>query len=139
MADRRDRYTALSVTVDRYSDFTVNMDPHPHTNQVALKTNEEAVIQSMYNLIKTGKLEAIKQPHKGARIKSLLFDLITDQTTNVLREEIEVTLKQEPRIHVEEVIVIPYASEHYYQVSIRFMMINRVEPLTVQLALNRIR
>ena len=136
---RADKYTAVNATTERYSDFTVNLDPHPHTNQVVRIVAEDAVLRSVRNLILGNRLEYIRQPNKGSRIQSMLFDLITDQTTNALQSEIKDTLLQEPRIRVDDVIVIPDSVNHLYDITIKFSLINRAEPLTLNFALNRIR
>jgi hypothetical protein len=50
---RSNKVTAKSKELERYSDFTINLDLNPITAQITKITNEEAVSTSLRNLILT--------------------------------------------------------------------------------------
>jgi hypothetical protein len=75
-----------STTFDgeKYSDFFNDIIINPVTGDLAKRTNEEAVRQSIINLILTGRGERPFQPLVGSDIYQLLFETITLETTSLL-------------------------------------------------------
>ncbi len=123
-----------------YSDLFTNFDQHPITDDVAVKTNEEAIKQSIRNLIQTNKGERLYQPNIGGDIKRLLFENNTPQTLILMREVIGEAIKTyEPRANVIDLVISPNEEQNAIAVSITFNVINRQEPVSLNVILDRVR
>lgn len=123
-----------------YSDLFTNFDQHPITDDVAVKTNEEAIKQSIRNLIQTNKGERLYQPNIGGDIKRLLFENNTPQTLILMREVIGEAIKAyEPRANVIDLVIAPNEEQNAIAVSITFNVINRQEPVSLNVILDRVR
>jgi len=137
---RADRYTELTNVEEVYSDFLTNMNPHPVSGMLLRFVNEKAVTRSIRNIISTNKGERLYQPTIGSSIRDLLFEPISQFTTNLLKSEIEGTIRRhEPRAKVLNVSCIPQEEKNRYVVTIVYMLINKQEPISVNVTLQRVR
>jgi len=123
-----------------YSDFYTNFNVHPQNKRLVKYTNEESVKRSIRNLINTEKYDRLFQPEVGSRIKSLLFenmsDIISDEIKSSIRETIEI---YEPRARIVDIIVQANESRHAYDVYIYFQVINSDNALSINITLYRAR
>jgi phage baseplate assembly protein W len=140
---RIDKITRTDKASDKkpfYSDFYTNFNIHPQNKRLAKYTNEESVKRSIRNLILTEKYDRFFQAELGCRIKSLLFEnmspVIVDEMKAVLRETID---RYEPRARVLDIIIQPNEPRQAYDVYIYFEVINRVDPVSVNITLYRAR
>lgn len=122
-----------------FSDFLLNFNRHPESNALVRATNEEAVKKALRNLLLTSKGERLYQPDVGADLNKILFEPISSMTTELLRERISEALAQEPRINEIQTVVIPNELNNSYEVGIILEVINREEPISVNLTLFRVR
>lgn len=123
-----------------YSDFFNSFVENPVSLDLARKTNEEAVKQSIKNLILTNKGERLFQPNIGASIRKLLFENMNQQTYTIIKQNITNTLElYEPRCELLDVIVVPREEQHSINIRIVFRTINTIEPTTLDLILGRVR
>lgn len=137
---RADKYTELTNPDELYSDFLVNLNPHPVSGAVLRFTNEKAVTRSIRNLLLTNPGERLYQPDLGSGIRQLLFEPISDFTTNTLGRFIEDTInKYEQRAKVLAVNVIPEEDKNRYTVTIVYVLINKQEPVSITVTLQRVR
>lgn len=137
---RADKYTELTNPEELYSDFLVNLNPHPVSGAVLRFTNEKAVTRSIRNLLLTNPGERLYQPDLGSGIRQLLFEPISDFTSNTLGRFIEDTInKYEQRAKVLAVNVIPEEDKNRYTVTIVYVLINKQEPVSITVTLQRVR
>lgn len=137
---RADAFTELTNQEEVYSDFLINMNPHPVSGALLRFVNEKAVTRSIRNLILTNPGERLYQPDIGSGIRSLLFEPMSQFTANTLRKMIEDTIrKYEERAQILAVEVIPDEERNRYVVSIVYMLINKPDPVTVKVTLQRVR
>jgi len=123
-----------------YSDIFTNFDENPVSGDVALKTNENAIKQSIRNLILTDRGERPFQRNLGGNIRAVLFENINSQTLLVVREMIRQTLiDYEPRCSIIDITVVPGIDPNEIVITIVFAVINKQEPVTLQLVLDRVR
>jgi phage baseplate assembly protein W len=123
-----------------YQDLDLNFEAHPITGDVTKKKGDRAVIASIKNLILTNHYERPFNPAIGSNVRRMLFEPMDSQTTVLIREEIINTITNyEPRATLEEVIVSPNYDGNRYDITITFSILNRPEPVTVSLFLERIR
>lgn len=137
------RANRLSTTItkqDYFSDFLNNFDSHPITNALARTTNENAVKQSLRNLILTDLGERLFQPNIGSDVSKSLFepnDLITAQNIDFF---IKNTIKyNEPRVLLLHLDVIPRVDNSSFEVNLVFSLINNSTPITMSIILRRVR
>jgi len=137
---RADKYTELTNPDELYSDFLVNLNPHPVSGAVLRFTNEKAVTRSIRNLLLTNPGERLYQPDLGSGIRQLLFEPISNFTSNMLGRFIEDTInKYEQRAKVLAVDVIPEEDKNRYTVTIVYVLINKQEPVSITVTLQRVR
>jgi phage baseplate assembly protein W len=76
----------------------------------------------------------------GSDIRAMLFEPMSQFTANALRKIIEDCLvKYEPRAKILNVQVIPYEELNRYVITIVYMLINKTEPVSVNVTLQRVR
>lgn len=123
-----------------FSDISLSFEKNPATNDIIKVKDDISVKQSIKTLVLTEFFEIPFQKGKGTRIRSILFDLITDDGANLIRKEIiDVITQREPRANLIDVLVQPIPDENRYVVKIYFSMINTLEPLEVELFVSRVR
>jgi len=136
-----DRFTAQRPK-DRnlYSDFLVNLNPHPDNNQLVVSTNEEAIIRSIKNLLLTNKYERLFQPSIGSNIQKYLFEPISPQTQSGIANQVRETIENfEPRAKLIDVVVSPYMDENAYVITIVFYVTSIENAITINIPLIRVR
>jgi phage baseplate assembly protein W len=129
----------ISRTPD-YSDLDLDFIAHPMTKDVVVKTGADAIKRSVRNLVLTNFYEKPFRPGIGSNAVKLLFDNITPLVANFLENAItEVIKNYEPRVEVLRVTVVPDYDNNGYTARLDFVILNRNEPLTTTIFLERVR
>lgn len=137
---KKDRFTQSDRKEQIYSDFLVDLNPHPASGDIVRFVNETAVIRSVKNLILTNPGERLYQPKIGSDINKLLFEPMDANIAQTIASVVSTTIENyEPRAKVISVDVVPKYDENYYSVSVVFMVVNKQEPVTVNVSLTRVR
>lgn len=132
--------TPISRKRNFYVDFDKNLTMHPVSSDVSLRTNENAVKDSIRNLILTRRGERPFQPNLGSDVTSLLFENIMPDTLITIKNLITDTIEAyEPRCNLINVDVTASLDNTEVYVTIVFSLINSEEPITLDVILNRIR
>ena len=130
----------MSLITRKYSDFNLDFTAHPVTGDITKKLNENAIAQSIRNLLLTSHYQRPFKPQLGSNVKKFLFEPIDNITTSLIQDSIFETLRNyEPRITIQEVVATPNYDDQRYDVSITFFVKNSVEPLTINFFLERVR
>jgi phage baseplate assembly protein W len=123
-----------------YADFGRDLVQHPVTADVSRKINEDAVKESIRNLVLTDRGERPFRPNIGCDVRKLLFGNFMPETGLLIKEAIISTISAyEPRAEIIAVNVDPRPDNNAFSVSITFRVINSVEATRLDLVLNRIR
>jgi|SRR5210317_1795934 len=123
-----------------YKDIDIEFTAHPVTGDIVKKTNEQAIYQSISNLLQTGKYERLWQPNLHSKLREHLFEPIDSITASAISAEIKTTIgKHEPRVDVHQVNVTPDYDGNGYTVTMTVFIVNRAEPLELNFFLERIR
>jgi phage baseplate assembly protein W len=123
-----------------YSDLDLDFIPHRTTKDVLVKTGADAIKRSVRNLVLTNFYEKPFRPGIGSNAVKLLFDNITPLVANFLENAItEVIKNYEPRVEVLRVTVVPDYDNNGYTARLDFVILNRNEPLTTTIFLERVR
>lgn len=158
---RADVLTGKTKQQEYFSDFLNNFNKTPVGNQLGRVINEESVNQSLRNIISTNVGERPFQPGIGSNVYKMLFDPISVQEFRggpgitslefLIRNAIE---KNEPRVILVDVSVKTalgerdyygqqyrngIASENTATVTIVYRLINKVDPITFNYVLKRVR
>lgn len=123
-----------------YSDFANSFATHPEKKDLSVVTNDNAVKQSIRNLLLTDRFERLFQPTVGSNIRSLLFEPISPSTTTSLRTLVTETITLfEPRANLQLVQVVPDEEKQSYIVTIVFTTTTVTRPTQLTVTLNRVR
>ncbi len=88
----------------QFRDLGIGMKSNPNTEDFSVVKNENAIKQSMKNLLLTEFGERPFQPTTGSRVRSMLFENFDIFMIEGLNDEIRNTLKRlEPRVIVNDV------------------------------------
>ena len=140
---RIDRITSREVGANKdpiFSDFYVNLNSHPTTGFLTKYLGADAVKRSIRNIILTDTTERLFNPTLGSGIRNLLFEHISQVTSELIKTKItEVINQHEPRARIIDVFVVPDESRHLYSVSVVFQVINTNNPINLNLTLYRVR
>jgi len=118
----------------------LNFTPHPVTKDIVRKFDENAIKQSIRNLILTRNFERPFHSEVGSPIRGLMFDLVTPLTAiTVKRAIIDVINNFEPRAELMEVNPVISPDNNSLYVSIVFKIRNTEKPVTLDVLLERTR
>jgi len=125
-----------SIYADFYKDLTVN----PISFDLALKRDEEAIKESLKNLILTDRGERLMQPNIGSDVRASLFENATPVTLKILEERVrDVINNYEPRVSIIDINVTSLYDDNRVQITIYFYVRNREDPLSVDVFIERVR
>ncbi len=113
-----------------YKDLLLDMEPAVYYNeqlnkQVILKDIQgsfdmDAIKNSIKNIFLTTPGQKILSPTFGINLRRFIFEPITSFTSYRIKADILNNLpKQEPRIDLEEVTVIPVPDEHEFYITLQ--------------------
>ena len=123
-----------------YSDFYKDLITNPISNDLALRTNEESIKESIRNLILTDRGERLMQPNIGSDVRASLFENATPVTLRILEERVrDVINNYEPRASIINIDVTSLYDDNRVQVTIYFYVKNREEPISVDVFIERVR
>jgi phage baseplate assembly protein W len=122
------------------SDFHRDLSLVPGKGDLARKTNEEAVKESIRNLVLTNRGERPFQPDLGCDVRQLLFENVTSQTIELIKSSIKSVIDTyEPRCNLIGVDVTGALDSNAITITIVFTLINTSEPVSFNIILDRIR
>jgi len=132
--------TPIRRKQELYSDFFTDLLSLDVTRDIAKAVNEDAVKQSIRNLLLTNRGDRLFNNTLGSDIYSLLFENSSPALEQTLSDYIKTTIENyEPRAELIDVVVDSEADEHEVLVVISFRVLNKTEPVSLELVLNRIR
>lgn len=130
----------IQTPIRQYSDLDMSFSMHPSKKDVAKKIGDQAVIQSLKNLVQMNFYEKPFKPYIGCNARKLLFENMTPIVAIALKDIIlETIATNEPRVQINQVIVEPDYDNGLYTVTIVFFINNRTEPTIAAFVLQRIR
>lgn len=123
-----------------FSDFHKDLTVNPISEDLAVKRDEEAVKESIKNLILTDRGERLMQPYIGGNIRAMLFENNTPAVIKMIQERIRMTIETyEPRASLIDVNVLSSIDENTVKVDIYFYINNVAEPIALTVFLERTR
>jgi phage baseplate assembly protein W len=123
-----------------FSDLDLNFIAHPGTGDVTLKYDEEAIKQSVKNLVLTQHYERPFHSEVGSSLRGLLFEPATPMLATLIQRSIIDTITNfEPRVRLIDVYANVSPDNHEVYVRIEFAIVNTTTPIKVDLVLTRTR
>jgi phage baseplate assembly protein W len=123
-----------------YSDFYSNFDLEIVKRDLLSYKNEDSVKRSIRNILLTDRGERFFNPTFGSDIRKMLFENFSPSTEQVIADLIKTAIgNHEPRANVIDVNVSGNPDQNSMYINIVFSVINKAEPVTLELILNRIR
>lgn len=123
-----------------FRDFDLSFNKHPLQKDVSVKTDVNAINQSLRSLINTNYYERLFQPDVGCNIRALLFEPADLITIADIKQAITDTItNHEPRVNLLELIVEDQSEANSYLVKITYTISYKNEPITFDLILERLR
>ena len=132
--------TPRTVSQEFFSDFTRNLEQIPGRSDLSRVVNENAVRESIRNLVETDRGERLFQPNIGCDIRGSLFENIDASTMLILKENIKSTIRTyEPRCNLRDVEIVGNIDSNELKVRIIFSVINSNIDSSLTIDLNRVR
>ena len=123
-----------------FSDLDLNFTAHPVTGDITRRHDEDAIKQSVKNLLLTRNYERPFHSEIGSPIRQLLFDNPGPMFNVMLKRAIiDVINNFEPRVNIIDVRVDDYSDANEVYITLEFTIVNTERPLTLDLALERTR
>lgn len=123
-----------------FSDLDLNFSAHPVTGDISRKFDENAIKQSLKNLMQLRHYEKPFHSEIGSPLRELLFEPITPLTELMARRAIiDLISNFEPRVDLIDVEVIASDENNTFYVSVTFKIVNTERPLTLDFVLERTR
>ena len=115
----------------QYVDFGIKFNKNPNTNDIAILRGDNAVKQSVKNLIRTNRFERYMRPDVGCDLTKLLFEPSNQITEIRIKEVITETIKNhEKRAILNNVNVKSVRDGLGYDISIVFSIKGSDKPVT---------
>ena len=123
-----------------YKDLDFTFKQNPNTNDVGIKKNNAAVIQSCLNILRTNNGERPFNYNFGANLRSYLFENMNQITAANMSTSINVALKNyEPRIEVLNTNIQARADENEVRITVTGRVKSTNEILDISTTIERLR
>ena len=125
---------------ETYKDLDFTFKQNPNTNDVGIKKNNDAVIQSCLNILRTNHGERPFDYNFGANLRAYLFENMTNITAANMSTNIKTALKNyEPRIDVLNVNIQAQASENDVFITVTGKVVSTNEIVDISTTIERLR
>ena len=125
---------------ETYKDLDFTFKQNPNTNDVGIKKNNAAVIQSCLNILRTNNGERPFNYNFGANLRSYLFENMNQITAANMSTSINVALKNyEPRIEVLNTNIQARADDNEVYITVTGRVKSTNEIIDIATTIERLR
>jgi phage baseplate assembly protein W len=125
---------------ETYKDLDFTFKQNPNTNDVGIKKNNAAVIQSCLNILRTNHGERPFNYFFGANLRSYLFENMNQITAANMSTSVNVALKNyEPRIEVLNTNIQAKADSNEVLITVTGKVISTNEIIDITTTIERLR
>jgi len=104
-----------------FKDISLSFAKHPVTNDVLIIRNEDAIKKSVTNLVRTTLGERYFNPLIGTSVTKNLFEMVDEEISIIMREEILSVLRNfEPRIVLKVIRTTALPDDNQINVEIEY-------------------
>ena len=123
-----------------YKDLDFTFKQNPNTNDVGIKKNNDAVIQSCLNILRTNHGERPFNWNFGANLRAYLFENMTNITAANISTSINTALRNwEPRIEVLNTNIQAKAEENSVNITVTGRVKSSNEIIDITTTIERLR
>ena len=123
-----------------YKDLDFSFKQNPNTNDVGIKKNNNAVIQSCLNILRTNHGERPFNYNFGANLRAYLFENMSQITAANMSTSVNTALANwEPRIEVLNTNIQANAGENEVRVTVTGRVKSTNEILDISTTIERLR
>ncbi len=128
----------MPTYTNEYQDLDFDFTANPITGDVAKVKNTTSVKRGIHNILMTENSERLFQPEIGSGLKNLLFEPMTDLTTQLLEDEVRSAIDAwENRAQVISIEVFPEEEYNRYRVAVVFRIVNNPDDQQTEVLLSR--
>ena len=121
-----------------FKDFSIGFKANPNTEDFSVVKNENAIKQSIRNLVSTGMYKRPFQPNTGSRLREMLFEPYDVFLGEDLKEEIKnVVARFEPRVVLNDVRITPGDDDNTLDIEVDYTIVGETLVQTVDFLLER--
>ena len=125
---------------ETYKDLDFTFKQNPNTNDVGIKKNNAAVIQSCLNIIKTNHGERPFDYHFGANLRAYLFENMDNITAANMSTSINTALRNyEPRLEVLNTNIQAKADSNEVCITVTGRVVSTNEIIDISATIERLR
>ena len=125
---------------ETYKDLDFTFKQNPNTNDVGIKKNNAAVIQSCLNIIKTNNGERPFDYHFGANLRAYLFENMDNITAANMSTSINTALRNyEPRLEVLNTNIQAKADSNEVFITVTGRVVSTNEIIDISATIERLR
>jgi len=125
---------------ETYKDLDFTFKQNPNTNDVGIKKNNAAVIQSCLNILRTNNGERPFNYNFGANLRSYLFENMNQITAANMSTSINVALKNyEPRLEVLNTNIQARADDNEVYITVTGRVKSTNEIIDISTTIERLR
>ncbi len=125
---------------ETYKDLDFTFKQNPNTNDVGIKKNNAAVIQSVLNILQTNKGERPFNYNFGANLRAYLFENMSNITAANMSTSINIALRNwEPRLEVLNTNIQARADENEIYITVTGRVKSSNEILDIATTIERLR
>ena len=124
----------------RFSDLDFAFIVHPVSKQLNISKENQAVINSVRNIILTNQFERAYKPTLGANLSRYLFENFDSIVEHNIRKDIETAIENfEPRVEIQNIKIFneSYPDQHKLRITIVFFILNQPDPISLTLFVER--
>ena len=125
---------------ETYKDLDFSFKQNPNTNDVGIKKNNAAVIQSCLNILRTNHGERPFDYNFGANLRAYLFENMNNVTAANMSTSIETALvNYEPRIRVLNVNIQTKPEDNEIFITVTGQVVSNNEIIDISTTIERLR
>lgn len=122
------------------TDLDLALTLHPIRKDIIPLRDDNAIKNSLKNLLQTNRYERPFQSNLGADLRGLLFEPANSITIGILKEKIQETIKRfEPRVSLRNILVRDEAEQNRYRIQLHFRIKEFDIDDNVEIVLRRLR
>ena len=130
----------ISSIQTKFTDIDFGFNMNPATNDVAKKNDDEAIKQSLMNLVLTKKYERPFQSELFSQLYDLLFEHFTVSTKSAIQIVVSNVVKNfEPRVKLQSVVVNEDMVHNALDVTLYYVIIGTTVLKQYTISVERIR
>lgn len=113
---------------------------HEYGRNKSFRVNDVELVKiDILNHLMTRKGERVKMPRFGTRIPDLVFEPLTKNLVEVVREDIEAVVAYDPRVKMVDLDVVPNYDSNAISaaLTIRYVELGTVDSIPIHLEFNQ--